>query len=122
MNILGCVLRIKADALPRVKACLQAMPGVHLATDTDNGKLALAIEDTPQSEAAQTFAAIALRPDVLSALLVYEHTEPDALETQAIAPLNFQSWRTSNAQLAVAQPMPPNASKPIGNPHVRHTP
>ncbi len=106
MSILGCVLRIKVDKLPHVMALLTSTEGVDVAMNPGDGRLVLVLEDTQTTGAAQTFAAISLFPEVLSASLVYEYSGPDVVNIDADDDnTRYQSWRTTMAQMAKDHPL-----------------
>lgn len=106
MSILGCVLRVKADHLPQVLPVLHTTPGVDVALNPGDGRLVLILEDTQTTGAAQTFAAISLFPQVLSASLVYEYSGPDVSHIEADEDnTRYQSWRTTMAQMAKDHPL-----------------
>lgn len=106
MSILGCVLRVKAEKLPQVLATLTTTAGVDVAMNPGDGRLVLIVEDTETTGAAQTFAAISLFPEVLSASLVYEYSGPDVAHVDADQDnTRYQSWRTTMAQMAKDHPL-----------------
>ena len=106
MSILGCVLRIKVEKLPHVMAVLTSTEGVDVAMNPGDGRLVLILEDTQTTGAAQTFAAISLFPEVLSASLVYEYSGPDVVNIDADDDnTRYQSWRTTMAQMAKDHPL-----------------
>ena len=106
MSILGCVLRIKVEKLPHVMAVLTNTEGVDVAMNPGDGRLVLILEDTQTTGAAQTFAAISLFPEVLSASLVYEYSGPDVVNIDAGEDnTRYQSWRTTMAQMAKDHPL-----------------
>jgi nitrate reductase NapD len=106
MSILGCVLRVKAEKLPQVLATLTTTAGVDVAMNPGDGRLVLIVEDTQTTGAAQTFAAISLFPEVLSASLVYEYSGPDVAHADTDEDnTRYQSWRTTMAQMAKDHPL-----------------
>lgn len=106
MSILGCVLRVKAEKLPQVLTALTTAQGVDVAVNPGDGRLVLIVEDTQTTSAAQTFAAISLFPEVLSASLVYEYSGPDVANVDDNQDnTRYQSWRTTMAQMAKDHPL-----------------
>jgi nitrate reductase NapAB chaperone NapD len=106
MSILGSVLRVKAEKLPQILSALNTTEGVDVAVNPGDGRLVLILEDTQTSGAAQTFAAISLFPEVLSASLVYEYSGPDVVNVDADEDnTRYQSWRTTMAQMAKDHPL-----------------
>jgi nitrate reductase NapD len=106
MSILGCVVRMKSEHLPAMVALLQGTGGVDVAMNPGDGRLILILEDTATTQAAQTFAAISLFPQVLSASLVYEYSGPDVTHAdKADSHTRYQSWRTTLTELAKDHPL-----------------
>jgi periplasmic nitrate reductase NapD len=107
MSILGCVFRVKTDKLPQILDVLHTTGGVDVALNPGDGRLVLIVEDSYNTSASQTFAAISLLPDVLSASLVYEYSGPDviSLQTESVDKTRYQSWRTTMAQMAKDHPL-----------------
>jgi nitrate reductase NapAB chaperone NapD len=97
---------VKAEKLPQVLATLTTTAGVDVAMNPGDGRLVLIVEDTETTGAAQTFAAISLFPEVLSASLVYEYSGPDVAHVDADEDnTRYQSWRTTMAQMAKDHPL-----------------
>lgn len=106
MSIIGCVLRVNAEKLHQILSVLNTTEGVDVAMNPGDGRLVLILEDTQTTGAAQTFAAISLFPEVLSASLVYEYSGPDVVNVDADEDnTRYQSWRTTMAQMAKDHPL-----------------
>lgn len=108
MSILGCVLKVKADKLGGVLTSLKRAVGTDVALNPNDGRLVLILEDTESTTAAQTFAAISLLPDVLSASLVYEYSGPDVTRSdkgRSAENTRYQSWRTTMSEMAKDHPL-----------------
>lgn len=106
MSVLGCIFRVKADKLPQVLVTLNTTQGVDVAMNLGDGRMVLILEDTQTTSAAQTFAAISLLPEVLSASLAYEYSGPDVVNIgPQEADTRYQSWRTTLAHMAQDHPL-----------------
>ena len=106
MSIIGCVLGVNVEKLHQILSVLNTTEGVDVAMNPGDGRLVLILEDTQTTGAAQTFAAISLFPEVLSASLVYEYSGPDVVNVDADEDnTRYQSWRTTMAQMAKDHPL-----------------
>ena len=99
-------MRVNAEKLHQILSVLNTTEGVDVAMNPGDGRLVLILEDTQTTGAAQTFAAISLFPEVLSASLVYEYSGPDVVNVDADEDnTRYQSWRTTMAQMAKDHPL-----------------
>ena len=73
MNIVSLVLRIHPETRAEAEAALMAFPGVECHGMSDDGKLIVTVEETPQSSVAETLIAVHGVPEVLAVTLAYEH-------------------------------------------------
>ena len=73
MNIASLVLRIRPETRAEAEAALCALPGVECHHMSDDGKLIVTVEETPQSSVAETLIAVHGVPEVLAVTLAYEH-------------------------------------------------
>jgi len=106
MSLLACLIRVRPEKIPQISAALAVTDGVEVGMDPGDGRLILVIEDTASTTAAQTFAAISLFDDVVSASLVYEYSGPDDLPASPGGDdVRYQSWRTTLAELAKEHPL-----------------
>lgn len=79
MSIASLVLRIRPETRPVAEAALLAYPGVECHGMSEDGRLVVTVEDTPQSAMSDTLIAIHRVPQVLAATLAYEHSDiPDS--------------------------------------------
>jgi periplasmic nitrate reductase NapD len=104
MSILGVVLRVRLDHVAQVAEKLAGMPGVDTVANRGDGRIALVIEDTGESDvptAAATLGAMSAWPEVLNASLVYEYSGPDAPAPEAAVPA-FQAWRDQLSDISAA--------------------
>jgi nitrate reductase NapAB chaperone NapD len=103
MSILGVVIRVSRERLDEVKQRLMRVPGVDLAADAGDGRLAATIESTAQTPAAGVMADLAQWPDILNLSLVFEHSggDPDGASPGAspgadaadAAGFDYRAWR-----------------------------
>ena len=68
MSIASLVLRIRPETRPAAEAALRAYPGVECHGMSEDGRLVVTVEDTPQSAMSDTLIAIHRVPQVLAAL------------------------------------------------------
>ena len=73
MNLASLVLRIQPERRVAAEAALTALPGVECHAMSDDGKLIVTVEETPQSSVAETLIAVHGVPEVLAVTLAYEH-------------------------------------------------
>ncbi len=73
MNLASLVLRIQPERRAAAEAALTALPGVECHAMSDDGKLIVTVEETPESSVASTLIAVHGVPEVLAVTLAYEH-------------------------------------------------
>ena len=73
MNLASLALRIQPERRAAAEAALTALPGVECHAMSDDGKLIVTVEETPQSSVAETLIAVHGVPEVLAVTLAYEH-------------------------------------------------
>ena len=73
MGLASLVLRINPHQRIAAEAALGAFPGVECHAMSDDGKLIVTVEETPQSSVAETLIAVHGVPEVLAVTLAYEH-------------------------------------------------
>jgi nitrate reductase NapAB chaperone NapD len=119
MSILGIVIRVRREHLDEIRQQLMRVPGVDLAPDAGDGRLAATIESTALTPAAATMGEMAQWPRVLSLSLVFEHSEPEAAEPGSADPadsadFDFRAWRGAVGDFARRQaPQPPLSPSPV---------
>ncbi len=91
MSVLGVVVRVHPQHLQEVKQRLAHTPGVDLAPDLGDGRLAAVIESTAQDPAAAIMAEVTHWPEVLNLSLVFEHSDGDAPDNTP--EFDFRAWR-----------------------------
>jgi nitrate reductase NapAB chaperone NapD len=75
--ILGAVVRTRPAHLAAVCERLNACPGTEVALNPGDGRLVVLLEDGDGASAERTLGEVSRWSEVLSATLVYEHTEPE---------------------------------------------
>lgn len=75
MHISGVLVHAQPGEADRVRGRLCATPGVEVHAISPEGRLVVTIELGDDARLPETFNAISALPGVLSAALVYSHTE-----------------------------------------------
>ena len=75
MSVASLVLRIRPETRPAAEAALLAYPGVECHGMSEDGRLVVTVEDTPQSAMSDTLIAIQRIPEVLAATLAFESSD-----------------------------------------------
>ena len=88
INISGLLVHALPDKAEAVRARLLQLPGIEVHAVSPEGRLVVTLENASDREMADTFERVQTLPDVLSASLIYHHSEdtqetsPSAQETQ----------------------------------------
>lgn len=88
INISGLLVHALPAKVEGVRSRLLQMPGVEVHAVSPEGRLVVTLENASDSEMAATFERVQGLPDVLSASLIYHHSEdtqdtsPSAQETK----------------------------------------
>jgi nitrate reductase NapAB chaperone NapD len=106
MTILGAIMRTAPEHVAALADQLARQPGVDVAMNPGDGRLILVIEDSADSTAAATLAAIALLDPVINTSLVYEHSGSDGEPADPIAGIDATSWRASLHDMARGVDLP----------------
>ena len=77
MNICSLIVHAKPDRARTVEEGLLGLPGVEVHGGQAEGKLVVTVEDTPESEAAETLAAINGVEGVVNTVLIYHYGGDD---------------------------------------------
>ncbi|MEC9196668.1 MAG: chaperone NapD [Pseudomonadota bacterium] len=75
MNICGCLIHISQDKLLAARAQMEATDGVEVHAATDQGRLVVVVEDTPDKRASDIIMDLHQIPGVISLSLNYHHFE-----------------------------------------------
>lgn len=76
-NICGVLVHVVPRDRNRIKAALEALPGVEVHTMTDDGRLVVIVEDADGQWAGATITSFHDIEGVLSVALVYHHFDQD---------------------------------------------
>lgn len=79
MNVCGCVVETRAQDAPAVAQRLRELPGVELHA-SEGGNLVVTVEDTPETMAMDTLAAMGQVAGVLNTSLIYHYGGDEPLE------------------------------------------
>ena len=74
-NISGVLVHVRLTDLERVSEELTRTPGVEIHGQSEDGRLIVTVEDTEARRSADTVTGFANIDGVLSAALVYQHTD-----------------------------------------------
>ena len=75
MNICGCLVHVARDDLAAARSAMEAMAGVEVHAQTEDGRLVVVVEDTKAAFASDTIMALHQIPGVYSLTLNYHHFE-----------------------------------------------
>lgn len=75
INISGVLVHARPESAEAVRARLMQIPGVEVHAVSPDGRLVVTVENADDREMADTFERVQALPDVLSASLIYHHTE-----------------------------------------------
>ena len=74
-DICGVLIPARTSQTEPVSTRLRALPGVEVHAATDDGRLVVTVEDAGEYRCVDTAAAIQDVEGVISASLVYQHTD-----------------------------------------------
>ncbi len=77
MNIAGVLVHARPNYHAQVRQSLSELQGVEVHIETADGRFVVTIEEEKRSMVADTLTALHKLDGVLSAAMVYEHSEPD---------------------------------------------
>ena len=84
INICGLLVHALPAKVDEVRARLLQLPGIEVHAVSPEGRLVVTLENADDREMADTFGRVQALPDVLSASLIYHHSE-DTEETSPLA-------------------------------------
>jgi len=77
MNICSCVVHTRPERGAEIAARLTEIPGVDIHGGESEGKLVVTVEDTPDTQAADTLGAIGAVEGVINTVLIYHYGGDD---------------------------------------------
>jgi nitrate reductase NapD len=78
-NVCGVLVHTRPGNAAVVSGRLAALPGVEVHAATEEGRLVVTVEDTPERLAIDTITEIVQTEGVINASLVYQYTDDEAL-------------------------------------------
>ena len=82
-NICGVLVHTRPGNVEDVKSRLAALPGVEVHAATEEGRLVVTVEDTPERLAIETIDDIFQTAGVINASLVYQYTDDEDLPQES---------------------------------------
>ena len=79
MHIAGVLVQARTDLLPQVQLQLGAVAGLEVHSVSPDGRMVVTVEGDGRKTVADALFTLNAMPGVLSACLVYEHSETDSL-------------------------------------------
>lgn len=79
MHIAGVLVQARAEFLAQVQAQLGTVAGLEVHTVSPDGRMVVTVEGEGRKTVADALFTLNTMPGVLSACLVYEHSETDSL-------------------------------------------
>ena len=79
MHIAGVLVQTRPEHIPQVRTRLGDVAGLEVHTVSPDGRIVVTIEGNGRKSVADTLFSLNAMPDVLSACLVYEHSETDSI-------------------------------------------
>lgn len=80
MNICGCLVHASSRSVDSVRDQINALNGVEIHADGEDGRLVVVVEDTPEKIASELIMELHQIPGVISVTLTYHHFEDIAAE------------------------------------------
>ena len=82
-NVCGVLVHTRPGTVEDVRGRLAALPGVEVHAATDEGRLVVTVEDTPDRLAIETITDILQTEGVINASLVYQYTDDEDLPQES---------------------------------------
>ena len=82
-NVCGVLVHTRPGNVEDVKGRLAALPGVEVHAATDEGRVVVTVEDTPERLAIETIDDIFQTAGVINASLVYQYTDDEDLPQES---------------------------------------
>jgi len=75
MNICGCLVHTTPELASSAIMAMAAIKGVEVHARSDDGRIVIVVEDTPERFASETIMDLHQIPGVISLALTYHHFE-----------------------------------------------
>ncbi len=75
MNICGCLVHVAPERAAELLPVLEAVDGVEVHTQTEDGRFVVVVEDIEARPASETIMTLHTIPGVISLTLTYHHFE-----------------------------------------------
>jgi nitrate reductase NapD len=82
-NICGVLVHARPSSVEDVRGRLAALPGVEVHAATEEGRVVVTVEDTPEHLAIETISDIFQTAGVINASLVYQYTDDEDLPQES---------------------------------------
>lgn len=82
-NICGVLVHTRPGNVEDVEGRLAALPGVEVHAATEEGRVVVTVEDTPERLAIETISDIFQTVGVINASLVYQYTDDEDLPQES---------------------------------------
>lgn len=79
MHIAGVLVQTRPEHIPQVQTRLGEVNGLEVHVVSPDGRIVVTVEGDGRKSVADTLFSLNAMQDVLSASLVYEHSETDSL-------------------------------------------
>ena len=86
MNICGCLVHVLRDALREARAQMEALDGVEVHAETEDGRLVVVVEDTDTAFASDIIMSLHQIRGVVSLTINYHHFEEPPQRPSPAAP------------------------------------
>lgn len=77
MNICGCLIHVMPDRTRALRPALEAVDGVEVHAETDDGRFVVVVEDTKTRLASEAIMDLHQIPGVISLTLTYHNFEEE---------------------------------------------
>ena len=83
IGICGVLVHVQPASVGPVREALEQLPGVEVHAATDDGRMVVTVEDKGDKRVVETITGFHGIKGVLSASVVYEHSENDEPEQES---------------------------------------
>jgi nitrate reductase NapD len=83
IGICGVLVHVQPTSVGPVREALEQLPGVEVHAATDDGRMVVTVEDKGDKRVVETITGFHDIKGVLSASVVYEHSENDEPEQES---------------------------------------